>query len=60
MNQSNTSSLQGSEVPFESQRGEWKLKSPKMKIFLEEEKGRRKEVGFAIRRRRLNRENINI
>ena len=36
MTQSNTSSPQGSEVPLESQRGCWQLKSPRMKRFLEE------------------------
>ena len=34
--QLNTSSPQESEVPFEFQRGRWQLKSPRMKIFLEE------------------------
>ena len=38
MTQLNTSSLRGSEVPLESQRGGWQLKSPRMKRFLEEER----------------------
>ena len=38
MTQLNTSSPRGSEVPLESQRGWWQLKSPRMKRFLEEEK----------------------
>ena len=38
MNQINTSSPWGSEVPFESQRGCWQLKSSRMKRFLEEER----------------------
>ena len=38
MTQSNTSSPQGSEVPLESQRGLWQLKSPRMKKFLKEER----------------------
>ena len=37
MTESNTFSLRGSEVPLESQRGSWQLKSPRMKRFLEEE-----------------------
>ena len=36
--QSNTSSPRGSEIPLESQRGWWQLKSPRMKSFLEEER----------------------
>ena len=36
MTQSNTSSPWESEVPLESQRGWWQLKSPGMKRFLEE------------------------
>ena len=36
MIQSNTSSPRGSEVPLESQRGWWQLKSPRMKRCLEE------------------------
>ena len=39
MTQSNTSSLRGSEILLESQRGWWLLKSPRMKRFLEEEMG---------------------
>ena len=38
MTQSNTSYPRGSEVPLESQRGWWQLKSPTMKRFLEEER----------------------
>ena len=38
MTQSNTSSLQGSKVPLEFQRGYWQLKSPRMKRFLEEKR----------------------
>ena len=38
MTQSNTSSLRGSEVPLESQRGLWQLKFPRIKIFFEEER----------------------
>ena len=38
MTQSNTFSPRGSEVHFESQKGRWKLKSPRMKKFLEGEK----------------------
>ena len=36
MTQSNTSSPLGSEVSFESHRGLWQLKSPRMKRYLEE------------------------
>ena len=44
MTQSNTSSPRGSEVPLETQRERWQLKSPRMKRFLEEERmGREKE-----------------
>ena len=49
MNQSNTSSPRGSEVPLESPRGQWQLKSPRMKRFLKEERMGRKGVGSAIR-----------
>ena len=38
MTQLNTSSLQASEVPLESQRGWWQLKSQRMKRFLEEKR----------------------
>ena len=55
MTQSNASSPRGSEVPFESQRGWWQLKSPRMKRFLEEERMGRKGVGSAIRRGEANR-----
>ena len=36
MTHSNTSSLRDSEVPLESQRGGWQLKSLRMKRFVEE------------------------
>ena len=48
MIQSNTSTPWGSEVPFESQRGQWQLKSSRMKRFLGGENGGRKRVSSAI------------
>ena len=50
MTQSNTSSLRGSEVPLESQRGQWQLKSPKNEEISGGGKDEgRKGVGSAIR-----------
>ena len=47
--------LPRAEVPFESQRERWQLKSPRMKKFVEKERMGKKGVGFAIRRRRAYR-----
>ena len=52
MAQSNTFSPPAPEVPFESQRGWWQLKSHRMK---EISGGGRKGVGSTIPRRRANR-----
>ena len=55
MTQLNTSSLPGSEVPFEFQRGSWQLKSPRMKRFLEEEKmeGEKESVLPSVREEQI-------
>ena len=55
MTESNTSSPCGSEVPFESQRGRWQLKSPRMKRFLDEGRmeGKKESVLLSVREEQI-------
>ena len=50
MTQLNTSSPQGSEVPFELKGEWWQLKSPRMKRLLQEEKWREKRRSIHIKK----------
>ena len=61
MTQLNTSSPWGLEVPFESYRGWWQLKSPKTKRFLEERRieGKKESVLLFVREEQIE-ESINI
>ena len=61
MTQSNTSSLRGSKVLFESQRGVRSVEVPRNeKISKGATYGGKKGVGSAIRRRRANSESVHI
>ena len=55
MIQLNTLSPPGSKVPFESQRGQWQSKSPRMKRYLEEEKmeGEKESVLPSVREEQM-------
>ena len=60
MTQLNTSSPQGSEVPFESQRRVMAIKVPQNEEIFGGKNGGRKEIGLAIHQRRTNRGSIHI